>query len=74
MSFEIVSYFDIRISNLVAAKGRAKNSVGLNNFDFLLKNRLGRQARRMIDNSLEDVVGMIKRLRFKPTGGADKSE
>ncbi len=72
--FEIVSYLAIRISNLVAAKGRAKNSVGLNNFDFLLKNRLGRQARRMIDNSLEDVVGMIKRLRFKPTGGADKSE
>ena len=24
MSFEIVSYFDIRISNLVAAKGRAR--------------------------------------------------
>uniref|UniRef100_UPI00402690FF hypothetical protein n=1 Tax=Candidatus Wunengus sp. YC63 TaxID=3367699 RepID=UPI00402690FF len=24
LSFEIVSYFDIRISNLVAAKGRAK--------------------------------------------------
>ena len=28
MSFEIVSYFDIRISNLVAAKGRARNIRG----------------------------------------------
>jgi len=27
LSFEIVSYFDIRISNLVAAKGRARKSV-----------------------------------------------
>ena len=50
------------------------NFVGLNNFDFLLKNRLGRQAWGVIDSCLEDVVGMIKRLRFKPTGGADKSE
>ena len=30
MSFEIVSYFDIRISNLVAAKGRAKFIHGYN--------------------------------------------
>ncbi|QII12451.1 hypothetical protein KsCSTR_30720 [Candidatus Kuenenia stuttgartiensis] len=29
MSFEFVSYFDIRILNLVAAKGRAKSYMGL---------------------------------------------
>jgi len=28
----------------------------------------------MIDDSLEDVVGMIKRLYFKPTGGIRKNE
>ena len=27
MSFEIVSYFDIRISNLVAARGRARDTL-----------------------------------------------
>ncbi|MEK7296987.1 MAG: hypothetical protein AAB069_03710, partial [Planctomycetota bacterium] len=32
LSFEIVSYFDIRISHLVAARGRARKSVSLKCF------------------------------------------
>ena len=34
LSFEIVSYFDIRISNLVVAKGRAMKSVVLKTLSY----------------------------------------
>ena len=35
---------------------------------------LREQARGMIDDSLEDVFEMIKRLYFKSTGGISESE
>jgi hypothetical protein len=38
LSFEILSYFDIRISNLVAAKGRAK-SIRVHPWQPLLKKK-----------------------------------
>ena len=35
---------------------------------------LREQARGMIDDSLEDIFEMIKRLCFKSTGGINESE